>query len=341
MHSSIRASTSPGWRAALVVWLALPFCGPTEARAAERTRIAVMEITATRNFDKGLNTLLNELLLTELSEEWDVVGKSDIASMLGFEQQKQMLGCSDENASCLAEIGGALGAPYILSGNIGNLGKKHNINLKVLETSKSKIISRHSVIAGETEEQLVADLQKALKALMEKVPGAASKQKAEAAAKAPPPQAAAAAAPKESSPSVSKDKAAAPSAAAAATAPPAVAKQSASHAASWVGIGVGVAAVGGGIFFGKLARDSATQYGNALQNPIADGSHLVVADEAKVRYQSQTTIANVLIGTGGVVCATAILYRIFGEKPPAGAGGDAPALVVAPSTNGLSLSGSF
>jgi hypothetical protein len=341
MHSSIRASTKPGWRAALVMCLALPFFGPTEARAAERTRIAVMEITATRNFDKGLNTLLNELLLTELSEEWDVVGKSDIASMLGFEQQKQMLGCSDDNASCLAEIGGALGAPYILSGSIGNLGKKHNINLKVLETSKSKVISRHSVIAGETEEQLVADLQKALRTLMEKVPGAASKQKAEAAAKAPASQSAAAAAPaKESSPSVTKDKPAAPSAAAAA-APPVVAKKSASHAASWVGIGVGVAAVGGGIFFGKLARDSATQYGNALQNPIADGSHLAVAEEAKTNYQSQTTIANVLIGTGGVVCATAILYRIFGEKPPAGAGGDAPSFVVAPSTNGLSLSGSF
>ena len=36
--------------------------------------------------------------------------------MLAFEKQRQMLGCAD--TGCIAEIGGALGVDYIISGKV-------------------------------------------------------------------------------------------------------------------------------------------------------------------------------------------------------------------------------
>ena len=40
--------------------------------------------------------------------------------MLSMEQQKQALGCDDD--SCLAQLGGALGVPYLFSADVGALG---------------------------------------------------------------------------------------------------------------------------------------------------------------------------------------------------------------------------
>src|SRR5438045_2465034 len=51
-----------------------------------------------------------------------VTTKGEIASLLGFERQRQLLGCSTDQASCLAELAGALGVDGLISGSIARFG---------------------------------------------------------------------------------------------------------------------------------------------------------------------------------------------------------------------------
>jgi len=43
--------------------------------------------------------------------------------MLGFEQKKQLSGCTD--TSCMVAIGGALGVDKIVTGTVGKLGESY------------------------------------------------------------------------------------------------------------------------------------------------------------------------------------------------------------------------
>lgn len=47
-----------------------------------------------------------------------VTTRSQISALLGFERQKQLLGCGESSASCLAELAGALGVQGIITGSI-------------------------------------------------------------------------------------------------------------------------------------------------------------------------------------------------------------------------------
>src|SRR5438874_12417022 len=49
----------------------------------------------------------------------EVLTPGAIADLLTIERQKQLLGCAEESASCLAEITDALGAAVLLRGSIG------------------------------------------------------------------------------------------------------------------------------------------------------------------------------------------------------------------------------
>ena len=64
-----------------------------------------------------------------------VISSKDIAQVLGFERQKQLLGCSDDQSSCLAELAGALGVDAILSGTFAQSGTSISATLRVLKAS--------------------------------------------------------------------------------------------------------------------------------------------------------------------------------------------------------------
>src|SRR5437763_8898933 len=51
-----------------------------------------------------------------------VVTSSEIATMLGIEQQKQLLGCAEGADACNAELANALGVDAVVKGNIGHFG---------------------------------------------------------------------------------------------------------------------------------------------------------------------------------------------------------------------------
>ena len=117
-----------------------------------KTKIAVLELKAT-GVPTTLGDLLTEILTAEVRKlkKYNVIGKSDIKAMVGFEQEKQMLQCSDDT-SCLAEIGGALGDDKIIIGNIGKLGRTFVVNIKLINIKKSQVEGHvYETIKGEED----------------------------------------------------------------------------------------------------------------------------------------------------------------------------------------------
>src|SRR3954468_17725021 len=97
------------------------------ARAAEeQDKILVLDVQPVDDASKKPAKVLSELLLTEISNlhRFEVLGQSDLATLTGLEREKKMLGCSDDATSCMAEVAGALGAPYVFAGTVGRVGKE-------------------------------------------------------------------------------------------------------------------------------------------------------------------------------------------------------------------------
>jgi TolB-like protein len=124
------------------------------ALAAGKTRIAVTEIRSVQGVSAGTATILSDIVVSEVSENgFDVVSQSDINAMIGFERQKQVLGCA-EDSSCLAEIGGALGVDYMLTGQVGQIGSRYRISLLVVDTKKAKVVARSAQFCDVNEDAL-------------------------------------------------------------------------------------------------------------------------------------------------------------------------------------------
>ncbi len=113
------------------------------ALSAEGERVAVLELKP-----QGVPAELAHTLTGVVAEQAGKVpgvtamSQSEIAAMLGLERQKQMLGCGDE--SCLAELGGALGAKEVLSGSLGLVGGSYVLQVELVDTGHAKVIDRES-----------------------------------------------------------------------------------------------------------------------------------------------------------------------------------------------------
>ncbi|MDP2275852.1 MAG: hypothetical protein Q8K32_34225 [Archangium sp.] len=74
----------------------------------------------------------------------------DVQTILGLERQKQLMGCA-EASSCLTELAGAMGAPYLLSGTISQIGPSLQLSMQMIDVSKSQVVARSIRIARDAE----------------------------------------------------------------------------------------------------------------------------------------------------------------------------------------------
>jgi hypothetical protein len=70
------------------------------------------------------------------------ISSQDIKQMLAMEAMKQMLGCDD--SACLAEIGGALGADYMVGGSVMLLGESYLTQMQLMNIRHSRAENRVS-----------------------------------------------------------------------------------------------------------------------------------------------------------------------------------------------------
>ena len=113
------------------------------AAPVEKPDLAMMDMKAVHGVEDSLASVLNESFLVALKNSGqfgNVVGGSDLRAMLDLEQQKQALGCGDDG--CLAELGGALGVPYLFYASLAKVGSKYVMHYKVMAVEEAKVVVR-------------------------------------------------------------------------------------------------------------------------------------------------------------------------------------------------------
>jgi hypothetical protein len=140
------------------------------AVAAAPHTVAVLDLGTREGVSRDLARTLSELMVIEVRRVavgQRVFGAEDIKAMVGFERQKSLLGCED--ASCLAELGGALGAQEIVTGTLSILGDEFVLVVRRLDVTRVQVV-------GETTANVPraapAKLQGTVRAAVDEIYGA-------------------------------------------------------------------------------------------------------------------------------------------------------------------------
>ena len=115
-----------------------------------KPRLAFIDLTPGAGVAKDVAQSAGELLVVALSEtgKFDVITKGDVKAILGYEAQAQLLGCGE--ASCMVDLGGALGAAYLVSGSLSRLGGQLQLVLSLIDVNKATVSRRVALpVAGE------------------------------------------------------------------------------------------------------------------------------------------------------------------------------------------------
>ncbi|HEY6099741.1 MAG TPA: PEGA domain-containing protein, partial [Anaeromyxobacter sp.] len=146
---------------------------PAASFAQPKPRIAILDFTA-NGASKELASAAGGVAANELDRlgAFHVVTSEAIRSMLAFEKQRQMLGCAD--ASCMAELGGALGVDWLVSGKVTRLAAQGGVpetwTLDLTLTAVKRGQREGSAIeSARSEAELMARTGKAAQRLVQKI----------------------------------------------------------------------------------------------------------------------------------------------------------------------------
>lgn len=162
--------SAPALRMCAILCLLIPVSVLAEEAPAARVSVAVTEFVSKGGVDQSKMDALSDMLANQIREmgPFKVIGKADIEAALQLEQQKSLLGCSDD--SCLAELGGALGVRYMVVGNISLFGNSWLLNLKLLDVQKVEVAKGISRSITGAEDAFLNALPTAVYDLMQAVP---------------------------------------------------------------------------------------------------------------------------------------------------------------------------
>ena len=294
-----------GRRAAVAVFLGLLLAPASSALAASGPKsVAVIDVKAVGAFDPSTIAGLSSLIASEAARfEARVVAGADIAALMSFDRQRQLLGCSDD--SCLSEIGGALGVDYLLISEVSEVGGVWLITMVLLDVRATRAVNRLTQRAGD-QRRLVEAAGLAVERILVPVFG----QLRDDSGAQPAPQ-----------PVTVGEAADAPT--------------STRRVVGLVSGGAGLAALAAGAAFGWAARDS---YEHA-KSLAADGRQEDVGEfeGARAAASSRMTAANVLYVVGGLAVATGAYLTFTGGGP------SSTSVTAAPASGGgiLLVSGGF
>ena len=136
--------------ASSILFLTLLGLGAAEGDApAKRTAILDLKITGLPEEEQqALGDALSGVLASAATRSGrETITTADIRAMLSFDKQKALLGCEDDS-SCLAEIGGALGADEIATGTIIQVGEAISVSLTLLDARSAQVVERFTGSAG-------------------------------------------------------------------------------------------------------------------------------------------------------------------------------------------------
>lgn len=81
-----------------------------------------------------------------------VVTAREISTLLGFERQKALLGCTDDGSACVAELANALGVDAVVLGDVARFDDTFQLNLKVVAAADATVLAQGARrVRGEVE----------------------------------------------------------------------------------------------------------------------------------------------------------------------------------------------
>jgi hypothetical protein len=115
---------------------------------------------------KSAARALDEMILSAIhdTKRYQVLGPADLDAVLGVEKMKDALGCDD--VSCASELGGALGAPFVVEGQLGRLGQEAVLSLRLMDTTKVTVMSRAAARGEPSGESLAKMMAASLSTLL-------------------------------------------------------------------------------------------------------------------------------------------------------------------------------
>lgn len=96
---------------------------------------AVQAEAATLAVLKGLRAL----------DVFQVLGSNDMRTLLSIERQRQLLGAGEGAGSALADLQRALGAKHMVAGSISVLGSALQVELRLLDTATTRVLSQKTL----------------------------------------------------------------------------------------------------------------------------------------------------------------------------------------------------
>jgi hypothetical protein len=124
----------------------------TTAAAAPRTRVAVLDLQYAGDGDRKAVEGLSALLASEVASRpaLSVISGADLRALLGFERQRQLVGCS--GGACVTELAGSLGVRYLVSSEVSRVGSSWLLSLALLDAGGSSALSRLTRRAASLDE---------------------------------------------------------------------------------------------------------------------------------------------------------------------------------------------
>jgi hypothetical protein len=109
------------------------------AASASAPKLAVLQIQAGEGVPPTTAAAVGDAVVAEVRKQSgaEVITQREISSILSLENQKAMLGCSTD--SCMAELGGALGADRLVAGDMARLGESFLLHLRVVDVKKVRV----------------------------------------------------------------------------------------------------------------------------------------------------------------------------------------------------------
>lgn len=140
--------------AALLVTVSL--LAPGAQAADDRPQVLILDLQQGTEAPANTARTLTDLLTIEASNHpgLRVLSGADLRSLAELESERAVLGCED--SSCLAELAGAIGARFVISGRVSKLGGLWLLQLSLFDAIAAEAISRvalkSSALEGFVEE---------------------------------------------------------------------------------------------------------------------------------------------------------------------------------------------
>lgn len=135
--------------------LLLPLVAVLLAQPApiEKPKLIVLDLAAAGGVDETIAGALAQSITAQVASRglFDVLGASEVQTLLSVERQKQLLGCNEDATECFTELAGALGARFVLSGTLAKLGDSYQLTLQMLDSQKGQSVGRAIRIAPSLE----------------------------------------------------------------------------------------------------------------------------------------------------------------------------------------------